>query len=230
MTPSRRPSRRWQVVAAVEVVLSALAVIFDLAIPTFVILALMVVSLLIHRQGLSTMGFHRVHHASTLAAKMLALAAAWTLLDIGLLKPVENHLTGVRQDMSQFISLKGHVGMLITWVVLAWVVAGVGETLAFVGFVQTRITEVLGSTGARLGAVVLSSVLLGLLHTEYGIVGVSVSAVNGISTVSCAALQHAVGADPGARVHRHHRLGQLLRRRTGLRAVVSQQHGPRPRH
>jgi membrane protease YdiL (CAAX protease family) len=115
------------------------------------------------------------------AAKMLALAAAWTLLDVGLLKPVENHLFGVRQDMSQFISLKGHVGMLITWVVLAWVVAGVGETLAFVGFVQTRITEVLGSTGARLGgAVVLSSVLLGLLHTEYGIVGVSVSAVNGI--------------------------------------------------
>jgi hypothetical protein len=65
MTPSRRPSRRWQVVAAVEVVLSALAVIFDLAIPTFVILALMVVSLLIHRQGLSTMGFHRVHHPWT---------------------------------------------------------------------------------------------------------------------------------------------------------------------
>ena len=35
--------------------------------------------------------------------------------------------------------------------------------------------------GARLaGAVVLSSVLFGLLHTEYGIVGVTVSAVNGV--------------------------------------------------
>jgi membrane protease YdiL (CAAX protease family) len=63
----------------------------------------------------------------------------------------------------------------------AWVVAGFGETLAFVAFIQTRITDVIGSTGARLGlAVVLSSVLLGLLHTEYGIVGVTVSAVNGI--------------------------------------------------
>ena len=39
----------------------------------------------------------------------------------------------------------------------------------------------IGSTGARLAAaVVLSSFLLGLLHTEYGIVGVLVSAVDGV--------------------------------------------------
>ena len=167
--------------AALEVALGATAVILDLAVPTFVILALMVVSLLIRRQGLSTLGFHRVPHGWVLTGKMAAFAAAWTLFDVGLLKPVENHLTSAQQDMSQFMSLHGNLGMLLTWLVLGWLVAGFGETLAFVGFVQTRITEVVGCTGARLaGAVVLSSVLFGLLHTEYGIVGVTVSAVNGV--------------------------------------------------
>jgi membrane protease YdiL (CAAX protease family) len=109
------------------------------------------------------------------------LAAGWTLVNIGLLKPIENHLTGTRQDMSQFTSLQGNLRMLLVWVALAWVVAALGETLAFIGFIQTRIADVIGSTGVRLAvAVVLSSVLLGLLHTEYGIVGVLISAVDGI--------------------------------------------------
>jgi uncharacterized protein len=179
--PPGRTSTGWVVVATVEVGLAAAAVILDLAIPTFVILALMAVSLLIRREGLSSLGLHRVSRVPVLAGKMLALAAGWTLLDVGLLKPIEKHLAGAQQDMSQFSALQGNLGMLLTWIVLAWVVAGFGETLAFVGFIQTRITDVIGSTGARLGlAVVLSSVLLGLLHTEYGIVGVTVSAINGI--------------------------------------------------
>src|SRR3954465_10902572 len=75
---------RWRVVAAVEVSLDAVAVILDLAIPTIVILALMAVSLLIRRRGLSTMGFRRVRHIGRLAATMLALAVGWMLVDVGL--------------------------------------------------------------------------------------------------------------------------------------------------
>jgi membrane protease YdiL (CAAX protease family) len=169
------------VVAGVEVALAAAVVLLDVAIPTFVILALMVLSLLIRRQGLSTMGFHRVHRGWALAAKMFAFAAGWSLVNLALLKPVENHLTGTKQDMSQFVSLQGNLTMLLTWLVLAWTVAAVGEELAFRGFVLTRSTELVGSTGAGLVvAVVLTSVLMGLLHTEYGIVGVLVSAVDSV--------------------------------------------------
>lgn len=174
-------ARRWRVLAGVEVLLAALAVLFDLLIPTFAILALMLLSLLVRRQGLTSLGLRRVGHGWVLAGKMLALAAVWTLVDVGLLKPIENHVTGSRQDMSQFSSLQGNLGMLLTWLVLAWLVAGLGETLAFIGFVQTRMTELVGGVGIRWGvAVVLTSVLLGLLHTEYGVVGVTVSAVNGV--------------------------------------------------
>jgi membrane protease YdiL (CAAX protease family) len=177
----RRESKRWAVVAAVEVALAAAAVILDLGTPTFVILALMVVSLLVRREGLSSLGFHRVPHALPLVAKMLAFAAGWTLVTIALVKPIGNHLTGTTQDMSQFLSLKGNATLLLTWLALSWTVAAVGETTAFFGFIQTRVTEVVGSTRARLAiAVLVSSVLLGLLHTEYGIVGVTTSAIDGI--------------------------------------------------
>jgi uncharacterized protein len=112
---------------------------------------------------------------------MLAFAAGWTLITIAVLKPIENHLTGSTQDMSQFLPLQGNPTLLVTWLALSWTVAAVGETTAFMGFIQTRITNVIGATGVRLGiAVVLSSVLLGMLHTEYGIVGVTISAIDGI--------------------------------------------------
>jgi membrane protease YdiL (CAAX protease family) len=174
-------STRWRLVAGVEVALAAVAVILDLAIPTFVILGLMVLSLVIRREGLSTMGLHRVPRPWILAGKMLAFAAGWSLLNIGLLKPIANHLTGTQQDMSQFMGLKGNLTMLLTWIALSWIVAAVGEELAFRGYVQTRMTELVGATGARLViSVVLTSILMGLLHTEYGIVGVLASAVDSV--------------------------------------------------
>jgi membrane protease YdiL (CAAX protease family) len=169
------------VVAGVEVSLAAVAVVLDLAIPTFVILGLMVLSLLIRREGLSTMGFHRVARPWVLAGKMLVFAAGWSLISVGLLKPIANHLSGTTQDMSQFSDLQGNLPMLLTWVALGWTVAALGEELAFRGFVQTRMTEVVGATGARLViAVLLTSLLMGLLHTEYGIVGVLASTVDSV--------------------------------------------------
>jgi len=174
-------SRRWRLVAGVEVALAALAVILDLAIPTFVILGVMVVSLLIRREGLSTMGLHRVSRPWVLAGKMLIFAAAWSVVNIGLLKPMVNHLSGTTQDMSQFNGLQGNITMLFTWVALSWMVAAVGEELAFRGFVLTRMSELIGSAGVRLAiAVVLTSLLMGLLHTEYGLVGVVASAIDSV--------------------------------------------------
>lgn len=163
--------------AGIEVLLATVAVVFDLGIPSFVILGLMAVSLLVRRQGLSSLGLHRLHRPWRTTGMMLVLASAWTLLTAGLFKPIESHLTGTRQDVSQFDSVRGHVTVLLAWLALAWVVAALGETVAFIGYVQTRLMEVVGR---RAAAVLLSSVLLGLLHTEYGVVGVTISAVDGV--------------------------------------------------
>jgi membrane protease YdiL (CAAX protease family) len=174
-------SGRWRVISAVEVALAAVVVILDLFIPTLLILGLMVVSLLIRREGLATMGFHRARRPWALAGKMLIFATVWSLVQIGLLKPIVNHVSGTTQDMSQFEGLQGNLTMLLTWVALSWTVAALGEELAFRGYVLTRTTEFVGSAGVRLViAVVLTSLLMGLLHTEYGVVGVVASAINSV--------------------------------------------------
>jgi hypothetical protein len=175
----------WVWVATIELGLAAVAVLLDLAIPSLVILAVMVGSLLVHRQGLSSLGLVRVDRVGRLVGWMVVAAAAWTLLDAGLLKPVQAHVFGVREDMSQFEPLQGDLGLLLVWLTLAWMLAGLGETLAFVGFILTRAREVAARLGATptasavLGSLV-ASVLLGLLHTEYGVVGVTISTVDGL--------------------------------------------------
>jgi uncharacterized protein len=162
----------WRLVAGVEVVLAATAVLLDLAVPTLVVLGLMVVSLLVRRQRLAAMGFSRVPRPWAFAGKMLAFAAGWTLVNLGLLMPLENRLTGTRQDMSEFMALRGNVAMLVTLLVLSWTVAALGEELAYRGFVLTRLTELIGSTRLRVAvAVLLSSVLFGFAHAEQGLVG-----------------------------------------------------------
>ena len=51
--------RTWRVVAALEVVLAAVAVVADRVVPTFVILVLAGLSLAARRRSPATLGFHR---------------------------------------------------------------------------------------------------------------------------------------------------------------------------
>ncbi len=70
----------WKAVAAVEVVLAAATVILDLFVPTLVILVLIILSLLIRRARLSTLGFKRdpdpLRRVVALVL-VLALTACW---------------------------------------------------------------------------------------------------------------------------------------------------------
>ena len=63
---------------------------------------------------------------------------------------------------------------------LSWTLAAVGEEFAFRGYVQTRIREVLPGSLGVLIAVLLSSALFGLLHTEQGAIGVALTTIDAI--------------------------------------------------
>ena len=55
------------------------------------------------------------------------------------------------------------------------------EELAFRGFVLTRMTQLFGAGVLSVPlAVILSSVIFGFLHTEYGLIGVAVSAIDAV--------------------------------------------------
>jgi membrane protease YdiL (CAAX protease family) len=179
--PTRLGSPLWTWVATVEVVLAAGTVVLDLGLPTLVLLGMAVVSLVIRRIGLASLGFHRVHRGWRLAGTMLLVAAVWTVVSQAVFIPLANHLSGQRQDVSDFAGIQGNVGMLAAFVLLSWTLAAVGEELAYRGYILTRITDVIGST--RVGVVLavgISSLLFGLAHSEQGIVGVTLTTIDAV--------------------------------------------------
>ena len=171
---------RWRWVSAAEVAVAAAVVLADVFIPSLVLVGLAALSLLARRSRASTLGFHRVARPWRLTGQMLLFAVGWTLVDVGLLIPLTNHLSGRRQDVSAFEDLRGNVPLLLAYLAASWVLAALAEETAFRGYLLTRLHDVLGH--GRLGvlvSVLVSSLLFGLLHTEQGVVGVVVSAVAG---------------------------------------------------
>ena len=63
---------------------------------------------------------------------------------------------------------------------VSWTLAAVGEEFAFRGYVQTRIREVMPGRVGVLIAVLLSSLLFGLLHTEQGVIGIALTTIDAI--------------------------------------------------
>jgi membrane protease YdiL (CAAX protease family) len=112
---------------------------------------------------------------------VLALTVGWTIVQLGLVLPVLNHSTGRRQDLSQFEDLQGDLGLLALLLVISWTLAAVGEELAYRGYVQTRMVDAPGRSRPSVAlAVLVSSVLFGLAHTEQGLVGVVVTFLDGV--------------------------------------------------
>jgi membrane protease YdiL (CAAX protease family) len=178
-----RPGRseaRWRWVAVVEVVAVVVIVLTDQAVPALVIVGLAALSLAIRRRGPSTLGFSRVSRPWRLAGAMAVFAVCWTLVNVAVLIPLTNHLSGTRQDVSAFADLEGDVRLLALYLSATWVLAAFCEEVAFRGYLLTRLTDVLGPGRLQqLVAVLGSSALFGLLHTEQGVVGVTAAALAG---------------------------------------------------
>ena len=65
---------------------------------------------------------------------------------------------------------------------LSWTLAAVGEELAYRGFLQTRMRQLLGGgRAAVVVAVLVSSLLFGLVHSEQGAVGVAIVTLDAIA-------------------------------------------------
>ena len=178
-TSLRRPgatgpgaARGWRVVAGIELAAAAVAVLSDAFIPSLVLVAMAALSLVVRRTGPASLGFHRVARPVRLVGMMLAVAVGMSLLNIAVLMPIANHVSGRHQDLSGFADLQGNLALLALYLVLGWTLAAVVEELAFRGYLLTRTTELLGDsrTGVAV-ALVFSAVLFATLHTEQGVVG-----------------------------------------------------------
>jgi membrane protease YdiL (CAAX protease family) len=178
---TRRGGRGWTALAGLELVLATVAVARDLWLPTLVLLAMAALSLVLRREGPASLGFHRLQQPGRVAVTIVALTVAWTVLKLALVTPVLEHVTGQRQDLRQFAELQGNWPLLLTLLAVSWTLAAVGEEAAYRGYVLTRLTDVLGSGRAGSAtAVVASSGLFALAHTEQGVVGVALTFVDAL--------------------------------------------------
>ena len=179
--PTSSKAGLWRVLAAVEVGMATAAVLLDLGIPTLVLIALALMSLTARRAGAGSLGLRRPARPVRMAVQVFGSSLLWTALTLAMIMPVVEHLTGQRRDVSQFAPLEGNLGLLLYLLVISWMLAAFGEEFAYRGYVQTRMRDVLpaGRTGLII-AVLLSSLLFGLAHTEQGIVGVILSGIDAI--------------------------------------------------
>lgn len=178
---SSRSGRFWAWAAGVEAVAAAVVVLLDLLIPTLVLLAMATASLLIRHLGLGSLGLHRFAERS-LVWKMLVFAALWSLFQVAVTQPIANHGSGEKQDLSGFAGLEGNVGMLAGFLVLGWTLAAFAEELAYRGYLLTRVRDALGGGHAALVvAVLVSSLLFGLAHSEQGLIGVIVVTLDALA-------------------------------------------------
>lgn len=179
-------SRRWMFWTAVEAAAAVVAVLADVLIPSLVLVAMALVSLTVRRTGLGADGWHslglrRLGHGGRVAGVVLALVALWSLLQLSVTMPIANHVSGHRQDLDAFDDLQGNVGLLLVLLVVGWILGAVVEEVAYRGYLLTRIREAIGH--GRVGvwlAVLASSLLFGLAHTEQGAVGVAVVTLDGL--------------------------------------------------
>ncbi|MBA2953233.1 CPBP family intramembrane metalloprotease [Nocardioides sp. MAH-18] len=174
--------RRTRAIAGLEVTIAGVVVAFDLLLPSLVLVGAAALSLVARREGPASLGLRRPTHARRLVLAMLVFALVWAPVHVALLDPVVNHLTGERQDTSDFAELQGNVALLLLLVVLSWTLAAFVEELAFRGYVLTRTAEAGGGgRSATVAAIAVSAVLFGLIHTEQGLVGVVLATVDGVA-------------------------------------------------
>jgi membrane protease YdiL (CAAX protease family) len=89
---------------------------------------------------------------------------------------------GAAADMSSYVYLQGNLPMLLLALAAVWIVSSFGEEVIYRGFLMTRVAEVAG--GGRTGwwtAVAVSAVVFGLVHFDWGVVGIIQTAFLGVA-------------------------------------------------
>ncbi len=174
-----KKERLIRLITLAELAAAAAAILLDLLIPTLVVLALMAISLLLRREGPSSLGFRKFPPRLILSAFLLAVF--WTAVDFGLFLPLLNRLTGGSRILAAYETLKGDTAQLLGLLVLGWTLAALGEETVYRGYLPSRITALIGNNAmGRVMAIGISCALFGLAHREQGVTGVVITALDAL--------------------------------------------------
>jgi cytochrome c oxidase assembly factor CtaG len=74
----------WKIVSLIELVIVAMVILFDLFIPTLIILGIIIVSLIIRRESISILGFKKSKNMLKETITVFILVIVWTIMHLGL--------------------------------------------------------------------------------------------------------------------------------------------------
>jgi membrane protease YdiL (CAAX protease family) len=103
----------------------------------------------------------------------LVIGIGYQFLDIFIIGPLLERLTGQAVDLSQFNGLQGSLPALIISLILTWTEAAFIEEMFFRGYFFNRLTDLFGNR--RVGillALLVSSLAFSLAHGYQGITGI----------------------------------------------------------
>jgi uncharacterized protein len=103
----------------------------------------------------------------------LIVGIGYQLLDIILIAPLLQHLTGEAIDLSLFNDLQGNLLLLMVFLAVSWTEAAFIEEMFFRGYLFNRTTDLVGKE--RFGimiALIGNALLFGAAHAYQGITGV----------------------------------------------------------
>ena len=170
-----------RLLALAELLLMTAAVVFDLLIPSLLIVLFGVAFVLIRKEKMPVASPPKSLGAARFVLLMLGWAVLWTVVQYCLILPVQNHLFKGARDVDSFASVQGNLPNLLTFLLASWTLGALGEELAFRGFFQNRIISLFHNHAfGTAAAVAFTAVLFGAIHTEQGIVGMIVTAADGV--------------------------------------------------
>jgi uncharacterized protein len=168
-------TNRWSALAEVLLAfgLVLLTAIEWLPTPTLPLLAVGWLSLWLRRVGWRGVGLSRpLSWVRTLLFATLG-GIGYQALDVLLIAPVLERITGVPIDLSQFELLRGNLLLTLIALALSWTLAAFGEEMIFRGYLLHRIADLVQHLPHRwIWALVLSAAIFSIGHLYQGITGV----------------------------------------------------------
>lgn len=156
-------------------------ILLDLLIPSLLVLLLGVVFCLIRGERMPVTWPPKHFTPLRFTMKMLGWALVWTMVQYGLILPLQNRLLSGARNVDAFASVQGNLPGLLLFLLASWTLAALGEEFAFRGFFQNRIITLFKNPlWGTVTAVAVTSLLFGALHVEQGLIGVASTVADGV--------------------------------------------------
>jgi len=181
---SELPGRGSKIACAITLLIGCAPILLDQVVPPLGIpAALLAIWLILKKQGqsLAVVGVVTPHHGWP-RTLMLGMGGALLILSLGeFVYPLLLNLVGLSvQDISSYEGIEGNNALLAIYLTVSWTTAGFGEEIIFRGFLMAGLARCLGmSKAAWIAAVIVSSILFGLIHIRTGVGGVLTTGMTG---------------------------------------------------